>query len=85
MAVLKELILTVSNLRGCGCLQRTEFYSFYFREGVVVLKERDLTILTWECVVVLKGLILTLSTLGRYGSIERTEFNSFYFGKVWQS
>ena len=68
MAVLKELILTVSNLRGCGCLQRSDFYSFYFWEGVVVLKERDLTILT----------------LGRCSGLERTDFTTFYFGKVWQ-
>ena len=66
--VLKELILTVSNLRGCGCLQRTDFYSFYFWEGVVVLKELDLTILT----------------LGRYSGLERTDFNTLYFVKVWQ-
>ena len=28
--VLKELILTVSTLRGCGSLERTGFNSFYF-------------------------------------------------------
>ena len=69
MAVLKELILTVSNLRVCGGLQRTDFYSFYFWEGVVVLKELDLTILT----------------LGGCSGLERTDFNTFFFGKVWQS
>ena len=36
---------------------------------MVVLKERDLTILT----------------LGMYSGLERTDFNTFYFGKVWQS
>ena len=30
MAVLKELILTVSTLQGCGSLERTDFNSFYF-------------------------------------------------------
>ena len=30
MAVLKELILTVSTLQGCGSLEKTEFNSFYF-------------------------------------------------------
>ena len=30
MAVLKELILTVSTLGGCGSLERTDFNSFYF-------------------------------------------------------
>ena len=50
-------------------LKKTEFNSFYFGEGVVVLKVLDLTV----------------STLGRCGSLERTDFNSFYFGKVWQS
>ena len=28
--ILKELILTVSALGGCGGLERTHFYSFYF-------------------------------------------------------
>ena len=28
--VLKELIFTVSTLGGCGGLERTDFYSFYF-------------------------------------------------------
>ena len=28
--VLKELILTVSTLGGCGGLERTDFNSFYF-------------------------------------------------------
>ena len=28
--VLKELILTGSNLGGCGSLERTDFNSFYF-------------------------------------------------------
>ena len=37
--VLKELILTVSTLGGCGGLERTDFNSFYFGLGVVVLKE----------------------------------------------
>ena len=51
-----------------------------------VLKELDLTVSTWEgIVVVLKELILTLSTLRECSSFERTDFNSFYFGKVWQS
>ena len=37
--VLKELILTVSTLGGCGGLERTHFNSFYFGWAVVVLKE----------------------------------------------
>ena len=68
MVVLKELILTVSTLQGCDSLERTDFNSFYFWEGVAVLIE----------------LILTVSTLQGCGSLERTDFNSFYFGKVWQ-
>ena len=67
--VLNVLDLTVSILAGCGCLERTDFNSFSFAEGVAVLKE----------------LTLTVSPLGRGGSLERTDFNSFYFGKVWQS
>ena len=30
--VLKELTLTVSNFRGCGSLERTDFNSFYFEK-----------------------------------------------------
>ena len=63
------LILTVSTLRGCGSFERTDFNSFYFWEGVAVLKE----------------LILIVSTLRECGSFERTDFNSFYFARVWQS
>ena len=67
--VLKELVLTVSTLRGCGGVESPGYYSFYIWDGVVVLKE----------------LILTVSTLQGCGSLKRTEFNSFYFGNVWQS
>ena len=56
--VLKELILTVSTLGGCGGLERTDFKQF----------------LLWEAVVVLKELILTVSTLGGCGGLERTDF-----------
>ena len=88
--VLKELILTVSTLGRYGSLERTDFNSFYFAEGVavlkklnltvstlqgcVVLKVLDLTVSTLESVVVLKELILTVSTLRRCGSLERTGF-----------
>ena len=37
--VLKELILTVSTLGGCGGLKRTDFYQFLLWEGLVALKE----------------------------------------------
>ena len=60
MAVLKELILTVSTLRGCGGVESPGFNSYYIWDGIVVLKE----------------LILTVSTLQGCGSLERTEFNS---------
>ena len=36
--VLKELILTVSTLGGCGGLERTDFLQFILWAGVVVLK-----------------------------------------------
>ena len=48
MAVLKELILTVSTLGGSSGLERTDFKQFLLCKGVTVLKE----------------LILTVSTLG---------------------
>ena len=69
MAVLKELILTVSTLGRCGSHEKTEFNSFYFCKGVGVLKVLELTV----------------STLGGCGGLERTDFNSFNSGKVWQS
>ena len=72
MAVLKGLILTVSTLQGFGALEKTEFNSFYFAEGVVVLKGTDLTVSTLgRC-----GRVLTVGC----GSLETTDFNSFYFG-----
>ena len=52
--VLKELILTVSNLGGCVGFERTDFQQFLLWEGVVILEE----------------LILTLSTLGMSGGLE---------------
>ena len=45
MAVLKELILTVSTLGRCGGVDRTDFNSFYFG-GCVLLKELILTVST---------------------------------------
>ena len=56
--VLKELVLTISTLRGCGGLERTHFYHF----------------LLWEDVAVLKELILILYTLGGCSDLERTHF-----------
>ena len=56
--VLKELILTVSNMGGCGGTERTNFYQFLLWKGVVVLKE----------------LILTVSTIGGCDGPERTDF-----------
>ena len=37
---LEKLILTVSNLGGCGGPERTDFNSFYFGWNVVILKEQ---------------------------------------------
>ena len=54
--VLKELILTVSALGGCGGLERTHFQQF----------------LHWEVVVILERLILTVSTFGGCGGLQRT-------------
>ena len=39
VVVLKELIFNSVYLGGCGGLERTDFNSFYFGEGLVVLKE----------------------------------------------
>ena len=60
--VLKELILTVSTLGGCGGLERTDFNSFYFGRVSMVLKELIFNSLyiVGGCVV-LKELILTVS------------------------
>ena len=63
--VLKELIFNIFYFGGgCGGLERTDFNTFYF----------------WMGVVVLKGLILTVSTLVRCGGLERTDFECFQFG-----
>ena len=78
--VLKELILTVSTLGGCGS-ERTDF-----NRRVWLLKELILTVFTLGVCGQLKELILTVSTLRGCGSFERTDFNSFYlWGGVWQS
>ena len=37
--MLKELILSVPTLEGCGGLERTDFYQLLHWEGVVVVKE----------------------------------------------
>ena len=39
--VLKGLILTLSTLGRYGSLERMEFNSFYFWEGVLVLKKTE--------------------------------------------
>ena len=68
MVVLKELILTVSTLEGCGGLERTHFKQ----------------LILWESVVVLKELIFTVSTVGGCDSLEVTDlFRSFYFRLEW--
>ena len=46
--VLKELILTVSILGGCGGLERTDFYHFLLWEGMVVLKELNFNTFYFE-------------------------------------
>ena len=61
MAVLKELILTLSTLGSYGSLERTDFNSFYFE----------------RCVSLEKVLNLTVSTLQGCGCLESPEFNSF--------
>ena len=68
--VLKELILTVTALGGCGGFERTHF-STVSTSGRV-----------WS---VLKELILTVYTLGGCGDPERTYFNTFYIWRVWWS
>ena len=98
MAVLKEPILTVSTLGGCGGVDRTDFNSFSLWEGVGVLIVLDLSVSTlgrygslektyfkfllWEGVAVLKKLNLTVSTLQGCGGLKRTGFNSFFFARM---
>ena len=53
MAVLKQLILTVSTLGGCGGLERLDIKSFYFARVWWFLKVLNLTVSTLEGVVVL--------------------------------
>ena len=56
--VLKELILTVCTLGGCGGLEQTDFLQFLF----------------WENVVVLKELIFNSFYFGECGDLEITDF-----------
>ena len=56
--VLKELNFKISTLGGCGGLERTDFNSFHFGEGMVLLK----------------NLFLTVSTLRGCGGLESTDF-----------
>ena len=53
MAVLKELILTVSTLGRCGSLEKIEFNSFYL-QGCGGLERTDLTVSTFEGVACLE-------------------------------
>ena len=47
--VLKELLLAVSTLQGCGSLERTDFNQFLFWGGCsAVLKELILTVFTFR-------------------------------------
>ena len=82
MAVLKELILTVSTLQGCGSLEKTGFNSLYFARGL----GKSCVSTLGGCVVLIE-LILTVSTLRRVGSLEKNSiFNSElngYFERVW--
>ena len=50
-------------------LKKLIFNSFYFGEGVGLLK----------------NLFLTVSTLRGCGGLDRTDVNSFYIGRVWWS
>ena len=82
----KNWFWTVSTLKGCGGLERTDFEQF----------------LLWDCVMVLKELVCYHFFFGVCGGLERTDFeqfplweavvvmkglilNSFYFGWVWWS
>ena len=67
---MKELILTVSMLGGCGHLERTACLKVSTFGGSGGLERTDFSqFLCWEGVVVLKELI----------------FNTFYVGIVWWS
>ena len=70
MLFLKELILTVSTLGGCGGLERTDYLTVSTLEGYVLF---------------LKELILTVASLGGCDALERTVFNSVYIWRVWWS
>ena len=84
--VLKELILTVSTLGGCGGPERTYFEWFLLWEGVVVLKELNFNSFSFGRVWwSFKNSFLTDSNLEGCGGLQRTIFNSFSFGRVWWS
>ena len=78
---------TVSTLRGCGDLERTDFLQYSFNEVVVVLKVSDFwQFLSWMGVVVLKELIFNSFYCWK-GVVVLKEliFYNFYFGRVWWS
>ena len=83
--VLKELILTVSTLQGCGSLERTDFNSFYSCMVVAVLKELILTVSTLRRYGSLEKMNLTISTLEGCCYMESPGFECFYFRRVWWS
>ena len=65
--VLKQQILTVSALGGCGNFEITYFNSFFFGR------------VWWSG----KNSFLIVSTLRECSGLEITDFNSFCFGRVW--
>ena len=72
MLVLKELILTVSTLGGCGGLERTHFQQFLHWEELIV-----------NSFLHCGGLERTLQSFYIVTGPERAYFNSFYIWRVW--
>ena len=81
--VLKELILTVSTLGGCGGLERTDFYQFLHLGGCGGIERTDFyQFPLWEGVVVLTELIFKFLIWVGVAVLKELIVNSFYFGWV---
>ena len=75
VVVLKELILTVSTLRGCTGLEITHFLRVYTLGGLTGLERTDFN--TWYFGRVWwywQKWFSTVDTLGGCGGLERTDF-----------
>ena len=73
---------TISNLGGCGDLERTDVQKFPFWEDMVVLKGMVRVVFHWEAVMSWKAWFWIIYPFRGCGSPESTDFGSFYIGRA---